>query len=326
MRRRDLLGVLGGVVVGWRLPARSQNVVPVIGFLHSASRPRFASVVNAFHEGLNSEGLLEGRDFWIEYQWAEGDYSKLPALASVLVQRKVAVIAATGGTQSAQAAIKATSTVPILFVIGIDPVHIDIVSSLNRPSGNATGVSLYTTELATKRLELLSKVVPASTTFALLVNPSSEAISIELRDTRASASGLGLELIVLEARTERDIEAAFDFAARQRASGILVSADPLFTSLSSQLVTLAGRHGLPAVYPFRQYTHVGGLMSYGTELTWAYRQIGVYAGRILKGSKPAELPVQLPTKFAMVINLKTAKALGIAVPPSLLARADEVIE
>jgi len=326
MRRRDLLGVLGGVAVGWRLPARAQSVVPVIGFLNSASRPRFAGLVNAFHEGLNSEGLLEGRDFWIEYQWAEGDYSKLPALASQLVLRKVAVIAATGGTHSAQAAIRATSTVPILFVIGIDPVHIDIVSSLNRPSGNATGVSLYTTELATKRLELLSKVALASTTFALLVNPSSEAISIELRDTRASATGLGLELVVLEARTERDIEAAFSFAARQQASGMLVSADPLFTSLSGQLVALAGRYSLPAVYPFRQYAHAGGLMSYGTELTWAYRQIGVYAGRILKGSKPAELPVQLPTKFALVINLKTAKALGIAVPPSLLARADEVIE
>src|SRR5262245_33188104 len=201
MRRREFLGVLGGVAVAWPFAARPQKMVPVIGFLNSASRPRFASLVNAFHEGLNSQGLLEGRDFWIDYQWAEGDYSKLPALASDLVQRNVALIAATGGTQSAVAAIKATSTVPILFVIGIDPVHIDLVSCLNRPSGNATGVSLYTTELATKRLELLREVVLPNTTLALLVNPGFEAIGIELRDSRASAHGLGLELIVLEART-----------------------------------------------------------------------------------------------------------------------------
>src|SRR5262249_25269745 len=199
MRRRDLLGVLGGVAVGWPLAAHTQSIVPVIGFLHSASRARFAALVIAFHEALNSEGLLEGSDFWIEYQWAEGEYGKLPALASELVQRKDAVIAATGGTQSAQAAIKATSTAPILFVIDVDPVDTHLVSSLNRPRGNATGVSLDTTELATKRLELLGEVVLPSTTLALLVNPSSEAIGIELRDSRASALGLGLELIVLEA-------------------------------------------------------------------------------------------------------------------------------
>jgi ABC-type uncharacterized transport system substrate-binding protein len=327
VKRREFITLLGGAAA-WPLAARAQQPgTPVIGFLNSASPRPFANMVDAFREGLKSQGLLEGRDFRIEYQWAEGDYNKLPALASELVQRGVALIAATGGIISAQAAIKATSTIPILFVIGIDPVELGMVSSLSRPGGNVTGVSLYTTELATKRLEMLKELVPGGSTFALLVNSArSQAIDIEIKDMSAAARRFGLELIVLKARTEREIEAAFASAAGQGASAITISADPFFTSLSGQLVALAARHSLPAVYPFRQYIRAEGLMSYGTELAWAYRQIGFYASRILKGEKPADLPVQLPTKFDLVINLKTAKALGLDVPPTLLAIADEVIE
>jgi putative tryptophan/tyrosine transport system substrate-binding protein len=327
MRRREFIALLGGATAAWPLAARAQQAsTPVIGFLNSASPRPFTNMVEAFGEGLNSQGLREGRDFRVDYQWAEGQYDKLPALATELVQRGVALIAATGGVSSARAAITATSTVPILLVIGIDPVQIGMVSSLNRPGGNATGFSLYTSELAAKRLELLTEVVPGSSALALLVNPDAEIIDIEIKDTSAGARAFGLELIVFKARTEGEIEGAFASAAGQRAGAIIISADPFFTSLSGQLVALAARHSLPAVYAFRRYTETGGLMSYGTELTWAYRQIGVYAGRILKGDKPADLPVQLPTKFDLVINLTTAKTLGIDVPASLLARADEVIE
>jgi putative ABC transport system substrate-binding protein len=327
LQRREFVTLIGGAAAAWPLAARAQQPgTPVIGFLNSASPRRFANMVDAFREGLNSQGFREGHEFRIEYQWAEGDYNKLPALASELVQRRVALIAATGGIISAQAAINSTSTIPILFVSGIDPVVLGMVSSLSRPGGNVTGVSLYTTELASKRLELLKELVPRSSAFALLVKPASEAIDIEIKDMSRAARGFGLELIVLKARTEREIEAAFASAAGQGASAITIGADPFFTSLSDQLVALAARHSLPAVYPFRQYTRAEGLMSYGTELTWAYRQIGVYAGRILKGDKPADLPVQLPTKFNLVINLKTAKALGLEIPATLLARADEVIE
>jgi ABC-type uncharacterized transport system substrate-binding protein len=338
--RREFMTLLGGAAVAWPLEPRAalaseasgqrgdskvQRPMPVIGFLNTTSLQRFAALVDEFRAGLSSEHLLEGRDFRMDYRWAEGDYSKLPALANELVQRRVALIAATGGMVSAQAAMKATTTIPILFVVGIDPAQAGMVASLNRPNGNATGVSLYTTELVSKRLELLKAIV-AGSTFALLVNPDTDAVDDEIRDTSASARVLGLELIIVQARAERDLDAAFSSAVRQRANAIMISPDALFTSLGGQLVALAARHSLPAIYPFRRYTRAGGLMSYGAELTWAYHQIGVYAGRILKGDKPATLPVQLPTRFDLVINFTTAKALGLEIPATLFARADEVIE
>jgi putative ABC transport system substrate-binding protein len=324
MRRREFIGLAGSAAVWPRVARAQQKPMPVIGFLNSASAS--TKMTEAFSEGLNSQGLLEGRDFRIDYQWAAGQYDKLPALATELVQRGVVLIAATGGVTSAQAAMKATSTLPILFVTGIDPVQIGMVASLKRPGGNATGVTLYTNELAAKRLQLLKEIAPESSTFALLVNPGSPTIDIEINDMIAGSRALRLELIAFKARTEREIEGAFASAAGQRVSAIIISADPFFTSLSGQLVALAARHSMPAVYPFRRYPESGGLMSYGTELTWAYRQIGVYAARILKGEKPGDLPVQLPTTFELVINLKTATALGLTVPQSLLQRADEVIE
>ena len=317
--------VLASEAGGQRGDSKAQRPVPVIGFLNTTSLQRFAALAGEFREGVSSQHLLEGRDFRMDYRWAEGDYTRLPALANELVQRKVALIAATGGMVSAQAAIKVTTTIPILFVTGIDPAQAGLVASLNRPNGNATGVSLYTTELVSKRLELLKAVVHGST-FALLVNPDTDAVDEEIRDTSASARALDVELIVVQAHAQRDLDAAFGSAVRQRASAIMISPDALFTSLSDQLVALAARHSLPAIYPFRRYVSAGGLMSYGAELTWAYHQIGVYAGRILKGDKPAMLPVQLPTRFDLVINAATAKALGLEIPATLLGRADEMIE
>jgi putative ABC transport system substrate-binding protein len=327
MKRREFITLLGGAAASWPFAARAQQpAIPVIGFLNSASPGPFSNMVEAFDVGLHSQGLRAGRDYRVHYEWAEGQYDKLPALATELVRRDVAIIDATGGVSSAQAAIKATSSIPILFVIGIDPVEIGMVSNLNRPGGNATGVSLYTTEVAAKRLELLKELVPGSNTFALLVNPEAETVEIETKDMSAGARAIGMELLISKARTGPDIEGAFASATRQQATAIIISADPIFTSISSQIVALAARHSLPAIYAFRRFAQAGGLMSYGTELTSAYRQIGVYAARILKGDKPAMLPVQLPTKFDLVVNLKTAKALGIEFPPTLLARADEVIE
>ena len=316
MRRREFIIGLCSATAGPLAARAQQPAMPVIGFLNSASPGPFSNMVEAFDEGLHSQGLRAGRDYRVHYEWAEGQYDKLPALATELVRRDVAIIAATGGVSSAQAAIKATSSIPILFVIGIDPVQIGMVSSLNWPGGNATGVSLYTTELAAKRLELLKELVPGSNTFALLVNPEAETVEIETNDMSAGARMIGLELLIFKARTGPDIEEAFASATRQRASAIIISADPIFTSISSQIVALAARHSLPAIYAFRRYAQAGGLMSYGTELTSGYRQIGVYAARILKGDKPAMLPVQLPTKFDLVVNLKAAKALSIEVPPT----------
>jgi ABC-type uncharacterized transport system substrate-binding protein len=335
MTRRNFLTVVAGAAAWPLLSHAQQPAMPVIGFLSSGSPRTFARFTAAFREGLRSQGYTEGRNVWIDYRWAEGHYDELPALAAELVQRQVALIAAGGGIASAQSARNATRTIPVLFVAGFDPVRLKLVTSLNNPGGNVTGVSVFSTELATKRLELLHDLMPAAQTIAILVNPGTTAAGIEIKDATAgietesataAAQLLGLELVVLEATTDSDLEAAFALAVRKQASALLVSADPFFTIRRAELVALAARHALPAMYPWREYVEAGGLVSYGTELTWAYRQIGVYAGRIMKGAKPTDLPVQLPTNFELVINLKTAKALGLTVPPLVLARADKAIE
>jgi putative ABC transport system substrate-binding protein len=300
--------------------------MPVIGFLNSASPGPAAPLLAAFHRGLGKAGYVEGRNVAIEYRWAEGQYDRLRSLADDLVRRKVALIATTGGLVTAQAAKAATSTIPVLFIAGFDPVQEGLASSINRPGGNATGVGVYTTELGRKRLELLQELVPKVATIAMLVNPDSISTKIERQDLEEAARNAGLQFLVAQARGESDLEQAFSDAIDRGAGALIVSADAFFTSRRVQIVALAARHALPASYPWSQYADAGGLMSYGPTLTWAYEQVGVYAGRILKGARPETLPVQLPTTFEMVINLKTAKSLGLSTPPFLAARADRVIE
>ena len=327
MRRRDLLTLLSGAAAAWPLGANAQApLVPVIGFLSSASPRAFATLLAAFRQGLGEQGYVEGRNVFVADRWAEGHYDDLDMLANDLVQRQVKLIAATGGAVSAKAAMKATATIPILFVVGTDPVDLGLVTSLSRPSGNATGATVFTTELAPKRLQLLSALGSGNRTTALLVNPASPFVDIETNDAMAAAQKIGLQLLVLKASTESEIGPAFVSATRQQVSAILVSADALFTARRDQVVALAARHEMPVMYPWREFVEAGGLMSYGTELTWGYHLIGQYAGRILKGAKPSDLPVELPTRFRLVINSKTAKALRLDMPPQLLALVDEEIE
>ena len=321
MERRAFIAALGGAAA-WPLVARAQEpAMPVIGFLNSASPGPL--LLSAFHEGLKDGGYVEGKNVTVEYRWADGQYDRLPALAADLVRRRVTVIAATGGTVTAKVAKAATTTIPVLFIAGADPVGDGLVSSFNRPGGNVTGVSVYTSELALKRLELLRELVPKATKIALLVNPEN---AVDSQDAQNMMQRAGLPLLTLSATVETEFDREFISASQHGAQALLVSADPFFTSRRTQLVALAARYAMPAAYPWSEYAKVGGLMSYGTSIPGAYRQIGQYATRILKGEKPADLPVQQPTKFELVINLKTAKTLGLTVPPQLLARADEVIE
>ena len=327
MRRRDFLALLGSMAAAGSLRAEAQTpAMPVIGFLNSASPGPAATLVAAFRHGLNKAGYVEGQNVAIEYRWAEGQYDRLRGMASDLVRRNVSLIAATGGLVVAQAAKEATSTIPVLFIAGFDPVREGLAASINRPGGNATGVSVYTAELGPKRLELLRELLPNVVKIAMLVNPHSISTEIERKDLEEATRGTGLQLLVLEASAEGDLEKAVNDAVNQGAGALIVSADAFFTSRRSQIVALAAQYALPASYPWLQYAEAGGLISYGPNLTWAYEQIGVYASRILKGAKPEDLPVQLPTTFEMVINLKTAKALGLSIPPFVLARADRVIE
>jgi len=300
--------------------------MPVIGFLNNASAGPAAALVAAFRRGLERGGYVEGRNVAIEYRWAEGQYDRLPALTDDLIRRRVAVIAATGGLVTAQAAKAATSTIPVLFIAGFDPVGEGLVASINRPGGNATGVSVYTTELGPKRLEHLRELLPALAKVAMLVNPDSLSTEVEKEDLGAAARGVGIQLIPVPARSEGEIESAFGDAVAAGANALIVSADAFFTSRRQQIVALAARHSLPASYPWAQYADAGGLMSYGPTLTWAYEQIGDYASRILKGARPDALPVQLPTTFEMVINLNTAKSLGLSIPPLLQTRTNRMIE
>ena len=327
MKRRDFVTLLGGAVLAWPLAARAQPTkMPVIGFLGGTSPGPSALNLAAFRKGLSEIGYIEGQNVAIEYRWAEGHYDRLAAMAADLVGRKVDVIVGGGGPPSAFAAKSATSTIPIVFTSGSDPVATGLVASLSRPGSNLTGVSILYTELMPKRLELLSELAPQTGTVALLVNPNSPEAEPTIRDAREAAGTKGVQLHVVKATTEGEIDAAFASVVQLHAGAFVVGADPFFNSRIEQIVALASRYAVPAIYSSRFFVVAGGLISYGPSPTAMYRQVGIYAGRILKGEKPADLPVQQPTKFDLVINLKTGKALGLVVPQALLARADEVIE
>jgi putative ABC transport system substrate-binding protein len=326
MQRRKFIALLGGAAA-WPLAARAQQpALPVIGFLSSASPDLYANRLRAFRQGLKEAGYVEGQNVAIEYRWAEGQNNRLPALAAELVQRHVDVIAAAGGTPSAVAAKAATATIPVVFGVAVDPVKIGLVASLNRPGGNLTDITNLNVEVGPKRLELLRELIPTATNIAVLVNPTSPIAEPFARAMQAAARTLGQQVYVLQASAEQDFDKVFADLVRMRAGALVISPDVFFNTEIEQLAVLSLRHAVPAIFQYREFAAAGGLISYGSDETEYYRLIGIYAGRILKGEKPAELPVVQSTKVEMILNLKTAKALGITVPLPLLGRADEVIE
>jgi putative ABC transport system substrate-binding protein len=321
--RRQFITLLGGAAA-WPVAARAQqSAVPVIGYLYTGAP---GAGMAAFRKGLSETGYVEGRNVTVEYRFAHNEPDQLPELAADLVRRRVAVIAAPGTTSAALAAKAATATIPIVFSTQGDPVQVGLVASLSRPGGNATGFSYMSGELGSKRLGLLHELIPGATRFAVLVNPSNPIVESMITVVRAAAADIGQQIEILSAGTNRDIDIAFATVLQKRADGLLVSPDALFGNRRAQILTLAARHAVPAIYSLREWTEMGGLMSYGPSAADQYRQTGIYTGRILKGEKPADLPVMRPTKFEFIINLQTAKTLGINIPPSLLAQADEVIE
>ena len=328
MKRREFITLVGGAAATWPLGARAQQpAMAVIGFLGSASPDLYAKALQAFRQGLSDIGYVEGRNVAIEYRWAGGQNDRLPALAADLVRRQVSVIAVLVGTPAALAAKAATSTIPVVFQVGTDPVAAGLVASLARPGGNITGVTNLNTELGPKRLELLRELIPTANTIALLVNPTSPFITENIsRELQSAARTLGLQLHILNASTERDFDKVFETLLQLRADALVIAPDAMFISRSEQLGALTLRHAVPAITQFREFTVAGGLMSYGGSFTEAARQVGVYTARILKGEKPGDLPVQQIAKVEMIINMKTAKALGLNVPNTLIGRADELIE
>jgi putative ABC transport system substrate-binding protein len=326
MRRREFIALVGSAASAWAIVARAQQNAPLVGFLNSASPDTYRFNADSFREGLAKAGFVEGRNVRIEERWARGDYAALSALAAELVATGVVVIAATGDVASARAAQRASSTVPVVFTIGGDPVRFGLVKSLNRPGGHVTGILFNQNVLGAKRVELLREIAPNVSRVALLMNPTNPNVDVERLDAEAGARKLGLETVTLNARNAREIDTAFEQLLDAKADGVITATDPITLDRREQIVAFANQHKLPVVGFVRQFAAVGGLLSYGPSISWMYRQAGDYVAQILKGANPAEMPVLQPTQFEFVINLKTAQALGIEVPPMLLARADEVIE